>query len=360
MNATTEGFRRGFVPGFDCRLATLRNGLAHRGHRLSNAMVLGLSGALCFCYADHRRNQRIPFITVAGLSDQTLEGLASSLNLYLQRGRHEGGGAGVVEQLLAEGVPVNAAVYRPLIRSYQHRGAQLRLAEATTVGFHFVTLTEHDAADDTFTVFETDSATPFVVTRHELMEAWCYDARHRRPLRDPFQPCDGQWYTLQAPADLAPLLPTAVRHAANRVVHGFFHPSTEWMGISGLRSFREESARWHQEDEVMLGRSVSFMRILEFWLTGGGFGRKLYGRFLGEAAQPLGDPSLRELGRLFGETAGQWSAFVAALQGTVTAGPGAKMAVDRPALAQVVAAHAGRLADREEEQMERLARWVRA
>ena len=182
----SDRFGRGYLPGFDCRLSTLRNTLAFYGHPYSNGMVLGLSGALCFSYADSARN-RLPFHTVAGVSDQTLEGTAAALNLYMHRGRHDPdhGGTALFREYLADGIPVNVAVYRPTLKRAQFRGRPVRISDATAVGFHYVTVTEHHPATGEYTVFETDGAAPFRVTEDELMDAWFHDRAHHRPLRDP-------------------------------------------------------------------------------------------------------------------------------------------------------------------------------
>jgi hypothetical protein len=81
----TARFARRYLPGTDCRLACVRNALACDGLELAPAAVLGLSGALCFVFADAATN-RFPFDTVAGISDQTVGGVAAAVGAYLSTG----------------------------------------------------------------------------------------------------------------------------------------------------------------------------------------------------------------------------------------------------------------------------------
>lgn len=360
--SATDAFRRGYVPGYDCRLSTLRNTLAFHGHPLSNGMVLGLSGALCFSYADPERN-RLPFATVAGVSDQTLEGTSAALNLYLHRGRHDPDhpGAPLFRDYLASGVPVNVAVYRPALKRAQFRGRKVAISDATAVGFHYVTLTEHHPETGEYTVFETDNAAPFRVTDDELAEAWFWDRAHFRPVRDPYQPCDGLWYALHAPASVDGLLPASIRHAAARVAHGFFYPQAKGMGEPGLHRFAADAAGWGMgdEDPNALAQGIAFLRILEHWLTGGGFGRRLYGRFLSEASGMLGDARLRELARRFGDTAARWTALVQGLAASAKSDWAAReFSVDTAAVRGLVATHVPAIVEMEMAQMHALAEWA--
>jgi hypothetical protein len=357
----SDRFRRGYVPGFDCRLSTLRNTLAYHGHPFSNGMVLGLSGALCFSYADSARN-RLPFHTVAGVSDQTLEGTAAALNLYMHRGRHDPAHAGpaLFREYLAEGIPVNTAVYRPALKRAQFRGRPVRISDATAVGFHYVTLTEYDADAGEYTVFETDAAAPFRVTEDELMAAWFHDRDHHRPLRDPFQPCDGHWYALNAPKSVEALLPASIRHAAAKVVHGFFAPPVDRMGRPALQRLAADAAEWHTDawDEAALAQSIVFMKILEHWLTGGGFGRKLYGRFLSESATVADAPELKGVARQFAGTAAAWSALVTELNAAVKCDWSTRVFTADRAKLRDAARALPTLVDLETAQMEALGKWA--
>ncbi|HYJ79548.1 MAG TPA: DUF4872 domain-containing protein, partial [Longimicrobiaceae bacterium] len=91
--------------------------------------------------------------------------------------------------------------------------------------------------------------------------------------------------------------------------------------------------------------------------TGGGFGRKLYGRFLSESAVIVGAPELKDVARRFADTAARWSQLVTELNAAVKCDWGKReFAVDRTKVRDAVRGLSD-LADRETAQMEALGRW---
>lgn len=359
MNDAVARFARNYMPGFDCRLATFRNTLAFHGHALSNGMVLGLSGTLCFVYSDGVAD-RLRRPTLAGLSDQGLEGLATALGCYLYRGKLDVGDdfEAAVGAYLADDLPLSVALYRPGLRA-RMSGQTLPPRAATDVGFHYVTLTAHDARAHTFTLFETDSSRPFTLPCAELHALWFRDRLDPRPRRDPLQPCDGYWYTFRAPRQIRPLLAAGARQALRRVAHHFHDGYSERVGARALERFSADVRTWPERWEPGgdIDGALLLLRVLEGPLTGGGFGRKLYACFLAEAAELLGAPALRTLGAQFRGTADGWKAFVAEL--------GAARRRDTPdgvraGLREAVLRHADALIERERRQMDALAAWCDA
>src|SRR6266404_3441231 len=173
---TTETYAQGYLSGFDCRMTTFRNNLAFYGYKLSNGMILGLSGCLSFIYATPQEN-RIPYYTILGVTDQTLEGLASVFGTYMTRGEYTFQPASIKEFLvtnLKKNVLINAAINRPLL-NHIRQGKEMRdfVVHPTNVGFHFVTIT--DVEDETITFFETDYAHPLKCDIETFAHLWFYD-----------------------------------------------------------------------------------------------------------------------------------------------------------------------------------------
>ncbi len=161
---------------------------------------------------------------------------------------------------------------------------------------------------------------------------------------------------MRVPARLDPMAPTAVRQAVQQVVGGFFAPPAEGMGAEGLESFREAAGRWHRDDvdPASLSGSIRVLRLLEYHLSGGGFGRRLYGRFLAEVSIATNDWSLRSIAREFAQSAEAWTAFVRDLQAALGSGS----ALDRGAVRAAVARHLDAVAALENAQMRSLERWL--
>jgi hypothetical protein len=348
----TARFARQYLPGTDCRLACVRNALACDGLALSPPAVLGLSGALCFVFADAATN-RFPFDTVAGISDQTVGGVAAALGAYLSAGTHpadEPFAGSPADGALAAGRPVHVAVHRASLRRAQGRSAMPQ----DDVGAHFVTLTAYDAEADVYTVFETDDRIPFAVPGDALRAAWHHDRSARRPFRDPTLPCDGTWFALALPPGAHRLWSTAVPHALHRVVHGFFSPPVSTMGEPALPRFADRLGAWPdelgaREDAVL--RNVRLLQVTVGPLSGGGLGRRLYARFLRQVAAEWRSPALAAAASAFDASAAAWQRLAAdALLAVVGHAAGRSAA-----LAAVLDAQVPALVDLERAQFERLA-----
>ncbi len=356
MRDLSARFARGYLPGFDCRLATFRNTLAFHGHVLSHGLALGLSGSLCFVYSDGV-GDRLGRPLVAGVSDQSLEGLSSALGCYLYRGKldqaddHEA----LLREYLALEMPVHVALYRPALRAFVS-GRELPPRVATDVGFHYVTVTAHDPVTRGLTLFETDAPRPISILADRLHALWFHDRMQPRPQRDPLQPCDGYWYTFRAPRSIAALLPDAARFALRRVAHHFHDGYSERVGARALERFAADVGTWPErwQPGAEIDGTLLLLRVLEGPLTGGGLGRKLYAHFLAESAELLDAPALRTLGARFRRTAQSWTAFVAALG---VARQGASPDHVRQELRVAIERHAPALIEQERAQMDELAAW---
>src|SRR5690606_24640968 len=103
---------RNWKNGIDCRIAAFRNSLACENVLLSNPMALGISGSYVFCFNDGRRNVRSPYFAIVGMTDQSLEGLATRLNCYLIKGRatEEGDIAKQLKDYFNQGLPVHIGI----------------------------------------------------------------------------------------------------------------------------------------------------------------------------------------------------------------------------------------------------------
>lgn len=309
----TETYKKNYLPGFDCRMTTFRNNLAFYGNNLSNGMILGLSGCLSFIYATPSEN-RIPYYTILGVTDQTLEGLTSVFGTYLTRGEYTFQPASIKEFLtsnLDRNILVNAAINRPLL-NHIRQGGEMKdfVVHPTNVGFHFVTIT--GVEDEIITFFETDYEYPLKCDIETFAHLWFYDSIHGRAIYDSNQMCNGKYYTIQHPSIEAHNKKNMLIYSIDKVTTSYFHGDAPIRhGLKGIESFFFEVQNLDTTiDRECLVNSIYFMKILEMNLSGGGFGRKLYSYFLGETSSLLEDQELRSIAAEFRSTGRLWSEFI--------------------------------------------------
>lgn len=309
----TEKYQANHLTGFDCRMTTFRNNLAYYGYSLSNAMILGMSGCLSFVYSN-LKNNRIPFYTVAGITDQTLEGLSNIFDTYLTRGEYSFGDETIIKSLqkkLDENILINVAINRPFLEHIRSgKNKKDYIIEFSNIGFHFVTITEIKEGKVTF--FETDYSQPLTYDINTFMELWFFDDIYKRDVIDPPQRCNGKFYTILPPRIIANKKKKTILFAIDKVVSSFFSKKQDsYYGSKGVETLFKEIGQWNEHTEVdSITRSILFLKILEKYLSGGGFGRRLYSYFLSEVSSELMDEKLKSIAMEFRETSKLWSRFI--------------------------------------------------
>ena len=354
-------YRGAYLPGFDCLLATVRNTLAYYGTPLSNAMVLGLSGSFCFVYRDPISPQ-VPYFLLTGIAHNSVESLVPSLGSYLYKDKLAPAAdlGAFFDGYLERDLPVHVAVSRPVLQSAIHSRESAPVERVLDLGYHYITVVRRHAQSGTYTVFETDDARPHEISEDDLREAWFLDARSSRPQLVGDLACDGKWYAFLRPQGVDRLLPELIRPSLARVVHNFFDPYSDDTGAEGLHAWRNAALHWGDRPARELTASLLLAKAMEFNLTGGGFARKLFGRYLREASDRLGDARLAEVARLFAETAARWGKFVDALLGTLTFDFDQEIhRADLVGLTRLVRQNADSLAGAELLQMEALKSWTK-
>ncbi|WP_338089449.1 DUF4872 domain-containing protein [Maribacter huludaoensis] len=307
----TEKFKKKYIPGFDCRLSTFRNCLALNDIVLSNSMILGLAGSLIFCYNDGKIYSRLPHFVVAGINDQSLEGLAFNMNIYLIRGRMLGieDFRSKIPQFLNMGLPINVAINRGLLQEILGLNSH-----QINMGFHYVTITDYDTKKRKITIFETDSAKPIVITEEQLETIWFSDLKSTRDYIDPLQLVDGQWYAFFCNKKLTnDKLISACYQGIEKVIINFFHSPVDFIfGYQALLNF-QQMVYTLVEDQNSIDRlkdSILLMNAMESGMSGGGLGRKLYGYFLSDFSSLIGCDDLKIIASEFSKLGNKWKSFV--------------------------------------------------
>ncbi|MCJ7934770.1 MAG: BtrH N-terminal domain-containing protein [Chryseobacterium sp.] len=317
----TELYKRNYLPGFDCRMATFRNNLAYYGYNFSNGMMLGLSGCLSFIYSKPEGN-RIPYYTILGITDQTLEGLSSVFDSYLIYGNCSFDRSDVLTLLktnLEKNIVINAAINRPLL-NHIRKGNDLKyfVFNSSYTGFHFVTIT--GLKDDKITFFETDYSKPLEYDVDTFINLWFYDTIHNRASYDSSQACNGKYYTIHPPKFDPHKNKNALLFLIEKVTNNFFTEGKYYHnGVQALHDFFEDITTWrHSADKNCAINSIFYIKILEMNLSGGGFGRRLYSSFLAEVAEIIDDNTLKSIAREFKETSKLWTSFINAISSPET------------------------------------------
>lgn len=318
MTSLTDKFKSTYMGGFDCRLSTYRNNLAFYGTPISNGMTLGLSGSLTFIYSDPKNN-RIPFYTVLGITDQSLEGLSTIFDSYLERGLfdiNDNQKFEFIKERLANNILVNVAINRPYLNHIQSGKNKLDFKiDPYNVGFHYVTITEIDT-NKNITFFETDFGQPITLDSQTFCELWFFDKMFTRSVYDRNQLCNGIYYTITPPNIDAWTNGKCIRFVTEKITKNF-HSSSQLMkqGLNAVNLFFADLNQWKNSgfNSYTLITSLIFMKIFEKKLSGGGFGRRLYSYFLSEVSGLINQRELKPIALLYKETSKLWSNFVTEL-----------------------------------------------
>jgi len=310
----TELYKQNYIPGFDCRMATFRNNLAYYGHVFSNSMMLGLSGCLSFIYSKPVGN-RIPFYTILGITDQSLEGLSSVFDSYFLYGEcafEKSKVLAFIKTNLDKNILINAAINRPLL-NHVRKGKKVKdfVLDSAYTGFHFVTIT--GLKEDKITFFETDYSKPLEYDVDTFINMWFYDTIHNNVgLLDSGQACKGKYYTIHPPKFEPHKNKNALMFTIEKITNNFFTEGKYYHnGLKAIHDFFEDIKTWrYNVDKNCAISSIFYMKILEMNLSGGGFGRRLYSTFLAEVADIVNDDKLRIIAREFKETSKLWANFI--------------------------------------------------
>lgn len=315
----TAKYKENYLPGFDCRMTTFRNNLAFYGYSLSNGMILGLSGCLTLIYATPEHS-RIPYYSLVGITDQTLEGLSSVFDTYITRGEclfEPSHISHLITSNLKNDRVLNVAINRPLLHHFRQGGGIADfIIEPTNIGFHYLAVTAFDGR--TITFFETDVAHPITCNIDEFTTLWFFDVVCGRAVFDADQRCNGKYYTLEAPGLQAHKSRNVLLYCLDKVCTSYEAVNKPYHhGVPGIHRFFKDMELWNADMDIScLVNSLFFMRILEANLSGGGFGRRLYSSFLAESADVFDDERLRSVARNFRASAKLWAGLIGQLCAT--------------------------------------------
>ncbi|WP_374713076.1 BtrH N-terminal domain-containing protein [Symbiobacterium terraclitae] len=301
MASATIAYRH--IAGSHCESTAMRNWLAHLGIELSEELCLGIGCGLGFTYF---RMPGMPHFLVMGRGDDLEFHLADNLGLILEM--HKPGGRDPwipVKELLDAGEPVLVDVD---VRHLEYIRRSDSWPEGVGFGGHKMMLVGYD--EEAGVAYAHDYAwwDRLTIPLADLAAARLAAGGVTEP--------EGKWYTLSRPRGLEPDLPRAVRSALAGTVHRLLHPWDKFHGLPAIRGLMEELPLWPRLLGEERARTSARLAYIMFDVAGTGRGcfRRIYGRFLLEAAPLVDEPELEALGRHYLQLAKLWSQLSAMLR----------------------------------------------
>jgi hypothetical protein len=330
MVKALEGFRH--LQTDHCVTGSLRHLYAFHGHDLSEDMLLGLGEGVGFAYF-HFKGQ-LPFLGGRAQPKPSMEEIAATRTGVVVKARASSSDAAAASGLLsklAQGEPAMLQVDMGFLKYFDFGGTDYHF------GGHVVVACGHDAATDTVLIADRDRALHPVAMR-DLTAA--RGSRHK-----PFPPNRRTW-DLDFSGYHAPRR-DAILAAARNQADAMLAPPIANIGVKGIRKAAAEIGKW----EAQLEPSQLKGALFNAWIfidktggTGGGTFRRMFSRFLREAAAATETPSLETASREFGGIADAWDSVAVQCRKASESSDPAAMSSCLPAIGRALAG----VADRED------------
>lgn len=291
------------APGGHCGSTSMRDLLKFYGHEFTEDMVFGLGAGIDFMYVSGPSIE--PPVYIGGRSPELEAYLCQTLGVGMElvTGLDAESGWLAVKELMDSGVPVlvHADVYYlDYLHAKRHFSA------------HRIVLVGYDDAKDIAYVADND--------RDEIQECSLESLARARSSTALPRPAGNAYYRFEVPDTLAPLseavplaIAEAVRHNIRLAPGEASFDSDGWkvsLGTEALRAFADGMPGWpgSMTDEMLTLLCKSIYVSAEKGGTGyGGNFRRMYGRFLIEAAESTGNKALAGVGSEFVAIGDSWS-----------------------------------------------------
>lgn len=266
-------------PGVHCGSTAMSDVLRHQGHDLSEAMCFGLGSGIGLAYL---RDFGIPSRVFHGRTLAMERDLCDTLGVTLVSVMEPDPGA-AWRRVRAHVDGGLAVVLQTDVRFLPHYRSTLPF------NGHRVVLAGYDPADEAALVADTQFEGFQRVPQADLRAARGSDG-------PPAGPSQNLWWEIAAPREL-PDLGDCIRRALRRAGAALLASPIPQLGIGALEQFAAELPDWGRLPDAKLCAQFGY-QVIEKRGTGGALFRRLYHRFLVEAATrvpavvPAGLPDL--------------------------------------------------------------------
>lgn len=290
-------------PGGHCSSTAIRDMLAFHGHDLTEDMVFGLGAGLGFVYYQNPGMQ--PRVYVGGRAFMLEEQLAENLGFGMDvvSGLDPRAGWLEAKRMLDDGVPV---MVRTDVHYLDYLNAKVHFSG------HRVVLVGYDDSKGVAFVADND--------RDSVQECSLENLAKARASTWFPQPAQNSFYRFEVPARLTSIR-RAVRCAIRQVVANNLGDTGDWArvggdgvtvatGTAGLERLASEMPAWPDEMDAASLTLVCMNFYVSAEKGGTGYGgnfRRMFGRFLLQAAPTVDEPRLSTIGREFIAIGDRWT-----------------------------------------------------
>jgi hypothetical protein len=290
--------------GSNCTTTAMMNLLRYHGLSISEELCLGVGSGLGFTYL---RGIRLPLFLVFGRSDDLELNLARAVGMHMVLQSHPDPAEawrGVVAELESTG-PV---LLDTDVSKMPYTAEALAWPSFGSHGGHKVVVTGYSERDEQVEICDYLWSRPRRVALRDLWAAWVSDD-------GPAMGARNYWYRVVVPGHFEEL-GHAVREGIRMNLHRMTQPWDKFFGLPALKAFLSGVTGWRfalPPPRLMAQARASYVS-LEVGGTGRGAFRRMYGRFLREAAEIVGEPDLLTLADDYLGLARRWSELAALLR----------------------------------------------
>jgi hypothetical protein len=284
--------------GVHCISTGMMNLLRNHGLDLSEDMCMGIGSGLGFTYL---RSTTMAKFLVFGRSDDLEWNLARALGAHIRMDQEHDSDAAFAAVLreLKAGSPV---LLDTDVSRLSYAREALAWPEAASHGGHKLVVIGYDEATRMVHVADYAWSKPQVISLDELYYAW------KGATEGPVIQAQNFYFRFVFPKVFTPL-DVAIKNGLRLNVFRFLNSWNKFYGIKALRGFLNDVTAWKVflNEEARKENAYSAYISLEIGGTGKGAFRRMYARFLREAAEILDDARFETLSKDYFALSRQWT-----------------------------------------------------
>jgi len=294
-----------------CEIGSFRDILHFNGHDLSIPMVFGISGAMGFAYGPGYLARPIapdyylPIYVITPFNPFPLRNTYRVTNVwtYGRRSIDSGKMWKTIVKYINEERPVLVEV--EISNYFRLIGMPLAAQSFLYIGGHVVTVIGYDEENRRITVVESMLKNPVEVDMDQFIQVCS--------VFDSYVPPENEWTVHYVPPKLPPvefMIYQGIRGLVHQMLHPYQFSPHHYFGFDGLKKFVTTFQDWPElMNKELLMESLSLANNFVQQYRNGGFLRRLYAKFLLEAADMLRDDRLKNGADLYLDSMEKWNSL---------------------------------------------------